>query len=77
MYCYFQVYYRYINPYSTVCYCSIATGSCTLAGLHPADWQVDLTEIVGLPSPECVHQKLSIDGNSGMSFVAFTAFTDT
>ena len=41
--------------------------------------QVDLTEIVGLnehdlPSPECVHQELSIDGNNGMCFVAFTAF---
>ena len=36
IYCYFHVYYRYIHLYSTVCYCCIATGSCTLRGLHPA-----------------------------------------
>ena len=36
IYCYFNVYYRYIHLYSTVCYCCIATGSCTLRGLHPA-----------------------------------------
>ena len=34
--CYFHVYYRYNHLYSTVCYCCIATGSCTLRGLHPA-----------------------------------------
>ena len=36
MYCYFHVYYRYIHLYSTVCYCCIATGSCTIGGLHQA-----------------------------------------
>ena len=64
---------------------ALSVTAASLLGVVPSvDYtkQVYLTEVVGLyehdlPSPECVHQELSIDGNSGMCLVAFTAFTDT
>ena len=64
---------------------ALSVTAAPLLGVVPSvdcTQQVDLTEVVGLyehdlPSPECVHQELSIDRNSGMCFVAFTAFTDT
>ena len=64
---------------------ALSVTAASILGVVPSmvcTQQVDLTEVVGLyehdlPSPECGLQELSIDGNSGMGFVAFTAFTDT